>query len=79
MSLELLTQPGIFAQFKTERSVPELQESPRHRIPAHHQTDLWCGKCGIKIQALEQENEKTKAELEACKKGQGILKVPVFV
>ena len=66
---------AAFTQLKPARSTRELQESPSHRIPAHHQTDSWCGKCGGMIQALELENKRTKAELEACKKGQGILKV----
>ena len=58
--------------------IPGLQESPCRKIPAYVQSEAWCEGCAPKVQALELKQQKIKAELEACRKGQGILKVPAL-
>ncbi|KAL3131238.1 hypothetical protein ABBQ38_000535 [Trebouxia sp. C0009 RCD-2024] len=56
------------------------QGSPGSKIPAYHQRELpWCGQCSSRAETLELAVSQIQAELEACKKSQGILKVTLSV
>ena len=63
----------------THCAVHSVQESPAHKITAHHQTDAWCTSCGANCATLELDLKKTKSDLEASKNSQGILKVRLIL